>query len=40
MPWEHTHAVTQEGTLKLEVRISPVMYQSNSKSALVEIILV
>ena len=34
MPWEHIPAVTQEGTLKSEVRTSPVMYQSNPKSAL------
>ena len=40
MPWEQTPTVTQEGTLKSEVRSSPVMYQSDPKSALVQIILV
>ena len=29
MPRERTHAVTQEGTLKSEVRASLVMYQSD-----------
>ena len=40
MPREHTHVVTQMGTLKSEVRFSPVMYQSDPKNALVQIILV
>ena len=40
MPREHTPAVTHEKTFKSEVRTSPLMYQSNSKSALVKIILV
>ena len=40
MPREHTSAVTYEGNLKLEVRSSPVMYQRDPKSALVQIILV
>ena len=40
MPREHTLAITQEGTLKSEVRSSPMMYPSNSKSALVKIISV
>ena len=40
MPREHTHVVTQEGTLKSEVRSSPMMYQNDPNSALVKIILV
>ena len=40
MPRAHISVVTQERTLKAEVRSSLVIYQSNPKSALVHIILV
>ena len=36
VPQEHTSAVTQKGTLKSEVRTSPVMHQSDTRSSLVQ----
>ena len=35
MPREHTPTITEEGTLKSEVRTSPMIYQINIYSALV-----
>ena len=38
MPQEHALAITKERTLKSEVRSSPMIYQSDPNSALVQII--